>query len=831
MPDEGLRFEAWTMPHVGTLTRKFDFSKYVAHYDLNDRFNDLCDGKLYIPDDFPLNDELFKVDEANHVNDVGSMVRVLRGTTPLMHFMVTRTSDKWSDTDPTQEITLEGLEWLLDRATVPHYDHPADPTVDPDWIYGADTVLGNSGLESSPQTKEIQRFYHTQASGTYTITYSGQTTSPALDFDADWFELVTALEALSNIQDVTVSGAGTIAVPFEIEFLDPSGNVALMTTTATGGVFTELQAGGVFDPSPWTTSFNPSTGEAHGTYTTFAVSTAQAHTGTSSLLVNAAAPANPSDYPGVQQLMNVTPGRTYRANIWVRPTFSGRFRLVIRTTDETFIAQSPADGTALTANVWTQLTIDPFIIPAHVTQIIYRLGLIESTDLGDWYVDDGVLAPGFPEATLGEIMNDLRTAALAQGVLAWITPTWTDSLDSDGVAWDRDLKWFVNHDQSFLQLFEYARRWNYEFRIRWDVADARFEWDMWNPSGGGQTRANIALTGKSGVSSSGPIVKKPPDFTYMRVEGERGRWGEFASPTLDDVWGRLEKTQADRQGVESTELDEFAERIVSRGQDRTGSRSVQIEDPSLLPWTSFEPGDIVTLNLAPKDDKRALRIAAITASMSAGASTPVYEVHFTTPVLTNEAAMAQGLRWVLRQFAAQRFTQPAATVEPFVQTCCPSCPANAVGVLPGTPMVTSFTTLDWQIDNDPDDIVILDSGAGLHLVKPGLYTIHLSFEMRWTLGTLGLTTWRLRSQVSGNDAGQDIKDWLSFRPTTGVTFIQTSFFHYGHVLAANSGYSFDWDLLTSLSSGVVTAGTGLLVRADLTVVRHSDGCARDPGSA
>lgn len=516
MADEGLRFEAWSMPHVGALTRKFDFTKWVESYTLNDRFNDLCDGRLTIPDDAQLTsgvflkDRLLYIDEANHANDVGSMIRILRGTTPIMHFITTRLEDEWSDTEPTTKVVFEGLEWILDRALVPNYDHPADPTVDPDWIYGADTILKNAGLEESGQSLEIQLLWLTGATGgTFTITYSAQTTA-AIAWNADWFAVGNALEALSNIQDVTVSGAGTATSPWTVEFIDPSGDVAAMTmnTGSTTGpaplghVETTLP-GGQNDTSGWTTSFNPETGEPHGTYQNFQVSTAQVHSGTYSLLVNAAAPTNPSDFPGAQQILNVTPGRTYRAEVWIYPTFSATFRLVIRTMDETWIAESSGSGTPLTANTWTKLTIAPFVMPAWVDQVIFRVGLIDSTDRGEWYIDDAVLAPGFPAATLGTMMSDIRTAALALGSpLAWLTPTWSTTLDSDGVAWDQNRQWNVNHGQSFLQLFEICRKWNYEFRIRWDVGDNRFEWDMWNPSAGGQTRANIAITGKSGVEGA-----------------------------------------------------------------------------------------------------------------------------------------------------------------------------------------------------------------------------------------------------------------------------------------------------------------------------------------
>lgn len=668
MADEGLNFEAWSMPHVGALTRKFDFSKWVESYTLNDRFNDLTDGVLTLPDDFPLASTLFHVDEANHANDVGSMIRVLRGTTPILHYLVTRSEDSWSDTEPTHKLNLEGLEWILDRCLVPNYDHPADPTVDPDWIYGADSVLYNTDFETSGITSAAFQLSIDATAGTFTVTLSAFGTSPAINWNADYTAVQTAIEAITGINDVAVSGAGTAENPFVIEFLDPS-ETDVGTVSANSGGLTGLASvqvitvGGQAFPDPWTRSLNPATGFFHGTYNNFEVSTVQADTGTHSLYVNGDLGNDVGSFPGAQQLVTAIGGRTYRASVRVYPEFAARYRFVIRTADETYIASVEAD---LTANSWQTLSLPTVLIPEHIRSVIFRVSCIANVHgVQEFFVDTAVWAPGQAAATLGKMCDDIRTAALAVGSpLTWLIPTWSTTLDSDGVAWDQERQWNVNHGQTFLQLFEYCRKWNYEFRIRWDAGDSRFEWDMWNPGAGGQTRANIAITGKSGVMGSAPIVQRPPKATYQKTEGVDGRWGEYASTTLDDTWGRLEAFYQDRQGVNSAELDVLAERLINRTQENTASRSVTVSDPSLIPWTSYEPGDIVTLNLAPKDVKKALRVAAIVVSKGPNDAAPKYDVHFGAPVYSNDTAIAQGLRTVIREFRRPTQTVRAQEGQP-----------------------------------------------------------------------------------------------------------------------------------------------------------------------
>lgn len=143
---------------------------------------------------------------------------------------------------------------------------------------------------------------------------------------------------------------------------------------------------------------------------------------------------------------------------------------------------------------------------------------------------------------------------------------------------------------------------------------------------------------------------KPPDATYVKAEGADGHWGEFASTTLDDVWGRLEKFYQDRQGVDSAELDVLSERIVTANASKMAGMKVTVADPVHVPWTDYQPGDIVNVNLAPKFSKRDRRVAAIVVSKGKDDAAPKYDVHFGAPVYSNEAALVQGLRTLIREF-------------------------------------------------------------------------------------------------------------------------------------------------------------------------------------
>ena len=88
---------------------------------------------------------------------------------------------------------------------------------------------------------EVQQVYNSATAGTFTLTFSGQTTA-AIAYNASVATMESSLEALSNITDVNVTGSGTSGDPWVVTFVDPGKqNVAEMTaddTNLTGGTST-----------------------------------------------------------------------------------------------------------------------------------------------------------------------------------------------------------------------------------------------------------------------------------------------------------------------------------------------------------------------------------------------------------------------------------------------------------------------------------------------------------------------------------------------------------------------------------------------------------------
>ena len=102
---------------------------------------------------------------------------------------------------------------------------------------GWNVTVASTDLEGG----EVQEASNNATGGTITLTFDGQTTA-AINYNASAASVESALEALSNITDATVTGSGTSGDPWVVTFVDPGRqNVAQMTaddTNLTGGTST-----------------------------------------------------------------------------------------------------------------------------------------------------------------------------------------------------------------------------------------------------------------------------------------------------------------------------------------------------------------------------------------------------------------------------------------------------------------------------------------------------------------------------------------------------------------------------------------------------------------
>jgi hypothetical protein len=451
--------EAWSLPK-GTFQKVVGPIPYT-NFSFGRRFNGVGSGTFSVPYDYNRLDDI-----CDPANNVETLIRVFEDEKNIYSFFA-RYINKGHG--PTGDITINGpgIEDELDHVLLypfdwGDYDYPREEgsnqtgvTTFSDTIYGGDNVLSNPGFERAV-LNEQQRMWHDHTGGTFTLSYDGQGPTSALDWDATPDEIETALQALSNIVDVTVSGSGASDDPWIVEFLQPGQqDNPLMTyaSSLTGGTFftlEEYQGGGRGDPAPWTKSLQPSTGQLHGEYEGFSVGSASvfgdpAHTGDHALGINIVPKTDGDNYPGAQQIVSVSPGGFYQAYAWVYLPFAANdVALVIRDLYENLIAKTVV---SVPATTWTQIPLLSITIPYTVNEVIFRVAVINPDNTNDnLWIDDLELNEGLVASSAGQIIQNLWTTAAAEGrtALSWLKH---DSFDgsTDSSVFSVAIPTFVGH--------------------------------------------------------------------------------------------------------------------------------------------------------------------------------------------------------------------------------------------------------------------------------------------------------------------------------------------------------------------------------------------------
>lgn len=117
---------------------------------------------------------------------------------------------------------LLGPEWTDTFDSLGSYEDPTDPQLQGDPGEDAVNEVQAVVLDAEAPPYPWGSDYPSPGGlgGTWTLTFRGQTTAP-IQWDASAGDVGTALGALSNIDSVTVTGSGTTADPYEVEFDGP----------------------------------------------------------------------------------------------------------------------------------------------------------------------------------------------------------------------------------------------------------------------------------------------------------------------------------------------------------------------------------------------------------------------------------------------------------------------------------------------------------------------------------------------------------------------------------------------------------------------------------
>lgn len=627
-----LFIEAWTRPGHPNFGRIFDYLP-TQSYGFNDGVNRVGGGDAKIARSFTGFADLLSLNLSDLSLSKSSLIRVYSErdpNNPIMEWLPASRVPAQSKDDPNVEMVGEGIKSILRYARTEAWDW--DGTDDfisqfPDWVYGGSNILSNPGFETPSPQPIIYELLIDATGGTYTLSDGTDTTS-AIAFDATESTIETRLEDdIAAIDDVNVE---PIDGGFAIEFVNPPTGITLTVdpSSLTGGTAElVLTQEGLLKPSPWTKSQQISVGtpKVYGCYDTFETSTDQAHSGTNSLKIDPCDITTESlRYTGAQQVVNVKPGGTYQASIWVYPTSAtDEFRFVIRGIDEDFIDSETGalSGTSYPANQWSEVVISDLVIPDGITQIIFRFANVDAVGVNPsiFYLDDAALDEGLAATTIGEILGDLyddATSNHAPDRIVWereavpgtiyLTKDFTNALDSAGNAWDRsdrEMRITMRMDLGMV-MDRAASDWDYEYRIVPDDPEAgTWLWQVYNPgtmSVDHTTSARPAVQGGSDDVEA-QIRTFAPDGTDILVEGLARITSRSRSAALMAAFGRIEASRLDRElpsvaGIRSAAITE-RENIVPTMLDYVYEFTGDLQDE---PLSDYDLGDELTIHDPPE---------------------------------------------------------------------------------------------------------------------------------------------------------------------------------------------------------------------------------------
>lgn len=621
-----LRYEAWSLPWVDPA----NFKRKVASVPV---LPGTGRGSVHLFSTGGQGEAEVPLAEFKRMNEIvsgtqGSLMRVFDGSTLIHEWEVAR-GPKTLENRSTAPLSGPSIASYFDKVIIYPREYPTPVSPVQDHIWAGDNILDNPGMEEAETQVEKYEVWRDATGGTFTLTVMGQTTG-ALPFDITASALETNLQALSNVDDVTVDvgdqgNRGSEDNPWVIEFHFPPVIDPDMTgddTNLTGGTGTltikPTQQGRDDVPKAWTKSeysdarANP---KLHGRYSRdgFRRDDTNVHSGDYAIRINGL-----TRYAGIQQIVQVEPGLKYQASIWVFTSdATERFKFVMRASfddgDASGFAQISGNAVAST---WTQFAFE-FTVPTNVDTLVFRFAATGNDNPVPFWVDDAELIEGEAATTPGDIMQVLLDDAAvdhvadARGpILDWVDYSSFDAVnDSNNDPWVIDeMSFTAQLGQSYGQVLdEMVNR-----GVEWDlVAKATpsggktHDLHLYN-KGGRDDNPATAINVRQGISNA-TVIDRHPDYTAVLVEGSEILYEDESAAATN--FGRKEKFIAARDTADLATLTLLGdEAFLAEAANRRAITANVIETlDHPRPGVHYRPGDRLWMQfpgLMPEREER-----------------------------------------------------------------------------------------------------------------------------------------------------------------------------------------------------------------------------------
>ena len=639
--------------------------------------------------------QLFVADET-----YGLSITATGGTFTLTVLTQTTANINFDATASAIQSALEALSSVTTASVTQFEDESFQIRIlDPENV-SPDMTINTGGLTggSATLTKVYDGF--TKTGTTFTLTVDGDTTGN-ISWNSSAAGVEFELQALTAVAEVTVSGEGTIDEPWVITFYDPPapGTFTVDDTGLSGGtaVLTEIQEG-TDSFGSWETSRYADKRvdvAAHGAVSTFQL---VADTIGGIGAVTALEFKASLRFGGVQKIINVTPGSTAQASVWVKSSSAtARYRWVLRAvTDEldNCIAAYPscAGEFTLTANTWTELTISNIQVPAGVEELIFRIAYVGTTEpqAGTMRIWGATYYEGLPAGTLGYILRTLYEDIIDPHDQAdpiywddgsgtdtpYLTLDFDDTNDSAGNAWqDAELAMEFLHEQPFLNCVTSATAKGgpggpYIWRVvPNDAAAGTWFLQVFNPGGdpawdlSGDDDSPVVRKGKDVVNRSARrFLPNATDVAYEAAGYQIARRrNDAAVLALGRIGGYV--PDVDVPELATAGLAAEAELALRLAGSTSLAYQVRPQAGGWRPLVDYLPGYTILLEDEPLIAMSGHPVDAIRVNQGARGG-PTYEVHFDSESFVGDQAVSEGVRRLLAVFKGVRPDKSGGVVRP-----------------------------------------------------------------------------------------------------------------------------------------------------------------------
>lgn len=424
-----------------------------------------------------------------------------------------------------------------------------------------------------------------------------------------------------------------------------------------------------------------------------------------------------SKFAGIRQAIDVISGGRYTATIQaftndasVPVNETWILRIKNEDTDVQIAQDSKVPTGSGTVDKW-QVSFD---VPADTERIRFIFAYAGPNNPDPMFASIAIVFPGNPAATPGEIINQVldvmnaRSTGGGPGTLAFLGRSFTDILDSDGVAWTGNIALELKPSDTALQMVQRIQAAGFE----WEVqpvnyragGDTGIELSVYNDLGKGINFDGIQdapVIFPSVASMSGNIRKGTQQKNFIYVEGSEGIWSSQDSG--DTILIALERREEwitnsrardtlTTSGIALTRLEDHVNKAFAFQLNMS-------QNPDIRPNLDFLNGDVLRVLLPDDVPDDFFRIKGITGTLTGEGTDMRHSLDFTRLELEEIGARDRAIKRMLELLGPENITPGSGLVSDLPASGGVSS-GGGVGVLGGGGGSTAVPTHSHPLETE-----------------------------------------------------------------------------------------------------------------------------------